>query len=45
MSAIQSATQAENLKGKAVKKLVQQVLEDPAAYAGRMSISGPSPGR
>ena len=32
MSAIESATRAGNLKGKAVKKLVQQVLEDPASH-------------
>jgi tRNA-splicing ligase RtcB len=32
MSAIQSATRAGNLKGKAVRKLVQQVLEDPESH-------------
>ncbi len=32
VAAIQSVTQAGQLKGKAVKKRIQQVLEDPSAY-------------
>ncbi len=32
VAAIQSVTQAGHLKGKAVKKRIQQVLEDPSAY-------------
>jgi tRNA-splicing ligase RtcB len=40
MSAIQSATRAGNLKGKAVRKLVQRVLEDPESHVADEHFGG-----